>query len=282
MTEIFVYYGLDKVEEDEIGWYFAKKVDNTYVYTKWWVDAKGMVKDTCVDDGVIHVGRIKKVKNTRFPQSMEYAKAKDLKLPQLSDLLDIKLSGDSLDAYIGKKYTKQFGNKFANYWGGNRLFSLDMISGNTIGNLVPEEQSDKYKWNVDKELGDYRLGHFYFYASPKYDSEDKAKKNMIKSLMTDQEQVFFKGLGFHLLCILIKNMIHEKALPSNGHVVLEASGGENAKDMEKLVDYYRSLSFVPWSENTRALEDGYKDFLVPMIAPVKGLLTQCKKRKRPF
>ena len=75
-------------------------------------------------------------------------------------------------------------------------------------------------------------------------------------------------------------MVKRNKIPKNGYITLEASGGENANDMKKLVNYYRSLSFKPWTEDKRELQLGYDNMAVPMVGSVIDLQSTCAKKAR--
>ena len=119
------------------------------------------------------------------------------------------------------------------------------------------------------------MSSFYFEPSPLRSHKDKYYKTM-----TVHEKKFFKGMGYSLLCAMIDHMVDEGHLYDNEHITLEASGGCTTEDMEKLVNYYRSMSFKPWTENAKRLKLGYKDYHVPMIASVSDLQKTCTKNAK--
>jgi hypothetical protein len=82
-----------------------------------------------------------------------------------------------------------------------------------------------------------------------------------------------KGIGQRMLCLLLQTAVHDGALKINSHVVLEASGSLQNKEMIGLVENYKRLGFEviypEWFKLSLQNED------VPMRATVRRVLNLC-------
>jgi hypothetical protein len=187
----------------------------------------------------------------------------------MKDLLTVKLKKTKnsyrLEGNFGQRYTEVFGDKYYDVW------------------IRREEKDPVFLIEFTKELdyfpelfdgaGDVLLSHFYFNPS-KYRENDMGGDKYWK-LLTTKEREFYKGKGLMLLCNMLKEMLKDKFIKKSDDIILEASGGNSAKDMEQLVKYYKTLSFSPHTTNKVELQKGYESFGVAMITKVSELQKKC-------
>jgi hypothetical protein len=82
-----------------------------------------------------------------------------------------------------------------------------------------------------------------------------------------------KGIGQRMMCLLLQTAVYDGALKINSHVVLEASGGIQDKDMIGLIENYKRLGFhVIYPE---WLPLSLQHHNVPMRATVRHVLNRC-------
>lgn len=191
---------------------------------------------------------------------------------ELEDLLTVKVKKLKdkyrLEGSFGPRYQEVFGNKFHNVW------------------INLEEPEPIFFIQFKKDLegneeffegkGDIFLSHFYFNPSKYRENDMGGDKYWL--LLSTQERAFFKGMGFKLLCYLLSTMFNDKFLKPEHYIILDASGGNSAKDMEQLVKYYQKLSFKPYTNDQKVLKDGYENFDVPMITLASKLYNKCQNK----
>ena len=206
----------------------------------------------------------------------------------LSLSVDSQESIVSLSAFFGPDYEKAHGNVFMNIWnnatfkgwaplvfpklqtqGTRSLVRIRIIVENrTIRELV-EEESLKFIANdvLDLET-DCRLSDFYVLPCRSFYNAESNTINVMSqpepgdepltNFMTPSEIRLFRGLGLTLLNTLVASESRLRVM------CLEASGGNNAEDMVKLVNYYKRIGFQSVSDDPVFLAHGYNDFNVPM------------------
>ena len=196
------------------------------------------------------------------------------------DLLDIETktfeNGQRVDIYLNDKYLRKFGSRFYNAWTklGESLYNINFVlsPNETLNRLLLEEfrpfvSTDLKSW-ADKRA--IRLSTFYFKPSPKLKHGNK-----YYSLLTEEEKRFFRGMGFKLLCFILRNLLNIGIIKRVKYIILEASGGKNKQETKRLVEYYKSLSFKTWTDDEKILEEEYEGGAVPMITEISNFMVKC-------
>lgn len=187
-----------------------------------------------------------------------------------------KFIGLDVYVYMNEKYKNIFGSIFYDIWIKTNSYLnnepkhiLEFFFALNDNNKIKDLVSTHYKKFVDNETLDFggkiRLSRFY--KTTLYE----ANCDIFNTYATNNEKNFFKRLGHKLLKYVIREFLM-MFINENDYVIIEASGGRNKSDMEKLDLYYRSLCFIPASFERNYLQYAYTNSHLIMYGKIRDLL----------
>lgn len=231
-------------------------------------------------------------------------------------VLDVLIHIDNDDTIglfcgMGPDYTKHFGKTaFYNAW---QKIITNVQENDTEGykwSLIQIDMSRKHPdgYQVHDIDGsgegpvipsDIHLS--YFYVTPNIEiynpveenllparSEEEQRRNALppgvqylSQMWTEREKAFFRGMGFKMLCRVLRDAVRIGRLNDTDAVTLEASGDfEDRTDMTGLVRYYERLSFTVAVDNLEWLRNALDNLWVEMYSTVGAVRQKCEELGR--